>query len=172
MDAEPEAEDVPNAVFIKEENGKTKTYTITIPKGIKNGEKVRLIGQGKNGENGGKRGDLLIKINIEDDKEFKLKGNNIYTNLFLAPWEAALGTKTEIKTINEQTKIFVPKGIQSGEVIKIPKKGYINEDGTRGDLIAEVRVMVPKELTKEEQKIFEKLNEISKFNPRNIKKTN
>lgn len=160
------------SISLKEENGKTKTYTITIPKGIKNGEKVRLIGQGKNGENGGKRGDLLIKINIEDDKEFKLKGNNIYTNLFLAPWEAALGTKTEINTINEQTKIFVPKGIQSGEVIKIPKKGYINEDGTRGDLIAEVRVMVPKELTKEEQKIFEKLNEISKFNPRNIKKTN
>ena len=160
------------SISLKEENGKTKTFTITIPKGIKNGEKIRLIGQGKNGENGGKRGDLLIKINIEESEEFKLKGNDIYTNLFLTPWEAALGTKTEIKTINEETKIFVPKGIQSGEVIKIPKKGYINKEGIRGDLIAEVKVMVPKELTKEEQKIFEKLNEISKFNPRKIKKSN
>lgn len=160
------------SISLKEENGKAKTFTITIPKGIKDGEKIRLIGQGKKGENGGKRGDLLIKINIEENEEFKLKGNDIYTELLLTPWEAALGTKTEINTINEKTKIFVPKGIQSGELIKIPEKGYINENGSRGNLIAEIKVMVPKELTKEEQKIFEKLNEISKFNPRNIKKRN
>lgn len=160
------------SISLKEESGKAKTFTITIPKGIKDGEKIRLIGQGKKGENGGKRGDLLIKINIEENEEFKLKGNDIYTELLLTPWEAALGTKTEINTINEKTKIFVPKGIQSGELIKIPEKGYINENGSRGNLIAEIKVMVPKELTKEEQKIFEKLNEISKFNPRNIKKRN
>ncbi len=160
------------SITLKEENSKTKTFTITIPKGIQNGEKVRLIGQGKKGENGGKAGDLLIKIKVEDSDKFKLKGKDLYTDLFLTPWEAALGAKAEINTIDEKTKIFIPKGIQSGEIIKIPEKGYISDKGSRGDLIAKVKIMVPKELTKEEREIYEKLKEISKFNPRNIKKGN
>lgn len=160
------------SITLKEENSKTKTFTITIPKGIQNGEKVRLIGQGKKGENGGKAGDLLIKIKVEDSDKFKLKGKDLYTDLFLTPWEAALGAKAEINTIDEKTKIFIPKGIQSEEIIKIPEKGYISDKGSRGDLIAKVKIMVPKELTKEEREIYEKLKEISKFNPRNIKKGN
>lgn len=155
-------------ISLKTENGTTKTYTISIPEGIKSGEKIRLIGQGKDGKNGGKNGDLFIKVNIEDDKDFKLKGNDIYTDLYLTPWEAALGTKAMVKSIDEETKIFIPKGTQSGEKIKIPGKGYKSDNGTRGDLVAEVKVMVPKQLTKEEKEIFEKLNKISKFNPRNI----
>ena len=166
------------SITLKEENSKTKTFTITIPKGIQNGEKVRLIGQGKKGENGGKAGDLLIKIKVEDSDKFKLKGKDLYTDLLLTPWEAALGAKAEINTIDEKTKIFIPKGIQSGEIIKIPEKGYISDKGSRGDLIAKVKIMVPKELTKEEREcelyiyIDRASKEISKFNPRNIKKGN
>lgn len=155
-------------ISLKTENGNAKTYTITIPEGIKNGEKIRLIGQGKSGKNGGKNGDLLIKINIENDKKFKLKGNDIYTDLFLTPWEAALGTRAEIQAVDEQTKVYIPQGAQSGEIVRIPGKGYKNENGSRGDLVAELKIMVPKKLTQEEKRIFEELNKISKFNPRNI----
>lgn len=146
--------------------GKTKNVVITIPQGIQDGEKIRLIGQGKPGENGGKSGDLLIKINIEDSKTFKLKGSDLYTDLLLTPWEAALGTKANVTSLDDETKIYIPQGIQSGERIKIPGKGYKDGNGVKGDLIAEIKVVVPKQLTEQEKAMFEKLNEISNFNPR------
>ncbi len=154
-------------ICLRTVDGKMKTLSVKIPEGILNGEKIRLIGQGKPGENGGKNGDLFLKINIESNSKFKLQGYDLYTDLFLTPWEAALGTRANIKTIDDETKVYVPKGIQSGEKIKIPGKGYKTGTGTRGDLVAEVKVMVPKQLTEEEKTMFEKLNEISNFNPRN-----
>ena len=153
-------------IALKDVDGNSKTYTVKIPKGIRNGEKIRLIGQGKPGENGGKSGDLLIKINIEDDNNFKLEGYDLYTDLLLTPWEAALGTRTTVKTIDDETNVYVPEGIQSGEKIRIPNKGYYASKDTRGDLVAEVKVVVPKHLSKEEKDIYQKLSKISKFNPR------
>lgn len=155
---------------IRTPDGGQKNFTITIPKGIRNGEKIRLIGQGKEGKNGGKNGDLFIKINIENEKKFKLEGTDIYTDLLLTPWEAALGTRANVESIDDITKVYIPQGIGSGEKIRIPGKGYKNTDGSRGDLVAEVKIVVPKQLTEEEKEIYKKLNEISNFNPRNIEK--
>ena len=150
-------------------DGKMKVFTIKIPAGIRNGEKIRLLGQGKEGIDGGKSGDLFIKVNIQDNKKFKLKGYDIHTNLYLTPWEAALGVKTYIDSIDENAEVYVPAGIQTGEVIRVPSKGYKDGKGSRGDLVAEVKVMVPKELSNDERILFEKLNEISTFNPRRFK---
>lgn len=146
--------------------GKMKTFSIKIPEGIRNGEKIRLMGQGKKGLNGGKNGDLLIKIDIEDNNKFKLYGSDLCTDLKLSPWEAALGAKIDIPTIDGDTKIYIPQGIQSGEKIKIPNKGYKDGKGGRGELIAEVKIMVPKKLELDEQEMFKKLKEMSNFNPR------
>ena len=153
-------------IAIKDVDGNLKTYSVKIPKGIQNGEKIRLIGQGKKGKNGGKNGDLLIKINIEDDNKFRLKGFDIYTNLLLSPWEAALGTRTMIKAIDDEINVYVPEGIQTGETLRIPNKGYYESKEKRGDLVAEVKVVVPKHLSEDEKKLYQKLNKISKFNPR------
>lgn len=156
-------------ISIRTMEGKAKTFTVSIPKGIRDGEKIRLIGQGKPGKNGGKNGDLFIKINIEDTKKFQLKGYDLYTDLLLTPWEAALGTRATVESIDDETKIYIPQGIQSGEKIRIPNKGYQDGKGTRGDLVAEIKVMVPKQLTDDEKEIFKKLSEISKFDPRQDK---
>ena len=153
-------------ISLRTVEGKMKTFTVSIPAGIRDGEKIRLIGQGKPGVNGGKNGDLFIKINIENDNKFKLKGYDLYTDLCLTPWEAALGTRVKIDSIDDETQVYIPQGIQSGEIVKIQSKGYKNGQGGRGDLIVEVKIMVPKQLTNEEKKLFEKLDEISKFNPR------
>lgn len=147
-------------------NGKMKTFTIKIPVGIRNGEKIRLLGQGKKGENGGNNGDLFIKINIVDSKKFALRGIELYTSLYLTPWEAALGTRVTIETIGDTVSLYIPQGIQSGEQVRIPEKGYQDGKGGRGDLVVEIRIMVPKELSKEEKDLFEKLRELSSFNPR------
>lgn len=138
-----------------------KTFTVKVPAGIRSGEKIRLIGQGKTGKNGGKNGDLFIKINIEKDLKFKIEGCNLYTYLNLSPWEAALGTRAKVSGIDEEETVYIPQGIGSGEKIKIQGKGYKDSKGGRGDLIAEIRIMVPKNLTKKEIELYEKLKELS-----------
>ena len=154
-------------ITLRAVDGKMKTFQVKIPQGIRNGEKIRLIGQGKEGENEGKNGDLLIKVNIENSKRYKLKGYDIYTDLFITPSEAALGTKTKIQTLADgEVNIYVPKGIQSGEKIRLLQKGYKDGKGGRGDLVAEVKIAVPKELSEEEKELYKKLAEVSNFNPR------
>ena len=149
--------------------GKPKTITVKIPEGIQDGERIRLIGQGKAGKNGGKNGDLYIKINIEDGKKYKLEGNDLYTIVPISPWEAALGAKAKVNSIDDtKTAIFIPSGVQSGETIEIPQKGYKTPNGNRGNLVAQIQIVVPEKLTKEETEMFKKLKEISKFNPRRV----
>ena len=156
-------------VVLNNLEGKPKTIEVKIPKGIQNGQTIRLIGQGKAGKNGGKNGDLYIKINIEDGKKYKLSGNDLYTVVPISPWEAALGAKAKVNSIDDsKTAIFIPSGVQSGEVIEIPQKGYVTADGQRGNLIAQIKIVVPEKLTKEETEMFKKLKEISKFNPRRV----
>ena len=154
-------------ISLRTVDGKMKTFSVKVPDGIRNGEKIRLIGQGKTGKNGGKNGDLFIKINIENSKPLKLFSSDLYTDLLLTPWEAALGTRTNVQTIDGETTIYIPQGMESGEKIKIPNKGYKDGKGGRGDLVAEIKIVVPKKLTEEENKLFEKLKEVSKFSPRN-----
>ena len=109
----------------------------------------------------------MIKVKIEDGNIFKLQGYDLYTDLLITPYEAALGTKVDINSIDENSQIYIPKGTQSGEKIKIPQKGYKIGNGARGDLIAEVKIALPKNLTEEEINLYKKLKEISRFNPRN-----
>ena len=154
-------------ISLRTVDGKMKTFSVKVPDGIRNGEKIRLIGQGKPGKSGGKNGDLFIKINIENSKTFKLFSSDLYTDLLLTPWEAALGTRTNVQTIDGKTTIYIPQGMESGEKIKIPNKGYKDGKGGRGDLVAEIKIVVPKKLTEEENNLFEKLKEVSKFSPRN-----
>ena len=82
-------------IALRTVDGNMKSFGVKVPAGIRNNEKIRLIGQGKEGKNGGKNGDLFIKINIEDNPKFKLKGYDIYTDLLLTPWEAALRNKSK-----------------------------------------------------------------------------
>ena len=155
-------------ISLRTVEGNMKTFSVKVPAGIRANEKIRLIGQGKEGQNGGKNGDLFIKINIEDNSKFKLKGCDLHTSLFLTPWEAALGTKTQIDSIDESVALYIPPGIQSGETVKIAQKGYKDGKGARGNLVAEVKIMVPTELNDNEKELFEKMAEISTFNPRKV----
>ena len=154
------------SIAVRTIDGDLKTFKVQLPPGIQNNEKIRLVGQGKPGKNGGKNGDLFIRIKINNDSKFKLEGYNLKTNLYLTPWEAALSTKVTINGINEDVSVYIPKGIQSGETIKIEGKGYKNGKGGRGDLILETKIMVPKHLNDKEKELFNTLNDISKFNPR------
>lgn len=153
-------------ISLRTVKGKMKTFNVKIPAGIRNGEKIRLIGQGKAGIDGGKNGDLFIRVNILNNKKFKLDGCDIITDLYISPWEAALGKKVNVNSIEETIGVNILAGTQSGEKVRIPQKGYKDGQGGRGDLIANIKTVVPKELTEEERKLFEKLRNVSDFNPR------
>jgi len=153
-------------IVLKDLEGNDKTIIIKIPEGISNGQKIKIAGEGKVGKNGGKNGDLFIKVNIQNDENFKLSGQDIRTKLFLTPWEAALGTKVNVNGLREISTIYIPAGVQTKEEIVLENKGYKNTSGQRGNLIVEVEIVVPKKLTKEEKELFQKLKEISKFMPR------
>ena len=110
-----------------------------------------------------------IQIKIKNIANLRLEGIDLYTDLLISPWESALSTKVSIPGIDEEIEIEIPKGIQSGERIEIAGKGYKDGKGGRGKLIAIVKIMIPKNVNEEEMKLFMKLKEISKFNPRKAK---
>ena len=107
--------------------------------------------------------------NIQNSKNFRLNGMDIYTDLLITPWEASLGTRVNVQTIDSETKIYIPQGIQSGEKLRISNKGYDDGNGNRGDLVAEIKIVVPKKISEQEKELYEKLEQISKFNPREEK---
>ena len=153
-------------ITFKTIDGGNKKINVKIPAGIRNKEKIRLIGQGKQGKNGGKNGDLFIKIEIKNTAGLKLEGVDIYTDLLISPWESALSTKVKVHGIDEEIEVDIPKGIQSGEKVILQNKGYKDGKGGRGDLVAVVKIMMPQTVSDEEIKLLKKLKEISKFNPR------
>ena len=154
-------------IGVRTVEGKLKKFKVQVPAGIRNNEKIRIVGQGKPGSSGGKPGDLFIRVKIKNDERFELEGYDLKTNLYLTPWEAALSTKVTINGINEDVSVYVPAGIQSGEKIEIENRGYKDGKGGRGKLILDTKIMIPKRPNEEELKLFKELEKMSKFNPRN-----
>lgn len=157
---------VQKKVSFKTENDKMKTIDIKIPAGIVDGGKIRIRGQGKKGKNGAASGDLFIKINILKNDKYKLEKSNLVTELKVTPSEAALGCNLEVEGIDSKISFTIPAGIQSGEELFAPEKGYFDEKGNRGNLIARVKIVVPKQISEEEKKLYKKLQEITSFKPR------
>lgn len=153
-------------ISLRTVKGKMKTFAVKIPAGIRNKERIRLIGQGRKGSNGGRNGDLFIRVIINNQDNLKLEGINLKTYIPITPWEAALSTKVKIKGIAEELAVYIPAGMQSGDIITIQNKGYKDGKGGRGDLIAEAKIVNPTKLTENEKQLFKKLSEISLFKPR------
>ena len=157
---------ITKSVQLRTVDGKIKTLKVNVPSGIRHNEKIRIIGQGKQGRNGGKNGDLFIKVKILDSTEFTLKGFDLIKKLKILPWEATLGTKIKINGINEDISVYIPAGTNSGDFITIENKGYIDGKGGRGNLILEVQIIIPKDCTEKEKELYQELKKISKFNAR------
>lgn len=144
--------------------GHERTLSFKIPKGITPGGKVKLSGQGMEGKNGGPKGDLYIKVNFKQGR-FRINENNLEGIIRLSPWEAALGTETDYDTVDGRISVKIPAGIQSGDKIRVARRGYINDKGKRGDLLLEVRIVNPKPLSAREKELYRELERISEFKP-------
>ena len=141
-------------------DGKTKTFNLNIPAGIQSGDKIRFVSQGKPGKNNGARGDLLVKVKITDTKDFKLIGADIYKEISITPWQAALGTKLNLQSIDGDISLVIPKGTESGEKFIIKNKGYKFGRGNRGNFYIITKIVVPKNLTEKQLKVYKELKEI------------
>ena len=138
-------------------DGKNKTFNLNIPAGVQNGDKIRFVGQGKIGKNNGQRGDLLVKVKIINTKDFRLVGVDIYKEVSITPWQAALGTKLKIEAIDGEISLVIPKGTESGERFTIKERGYKFGRGNRGNFVIVTKIVVPKKLTEKQEKIYNEL---------------
>lgn len=147
-------------IALRDVDGTLQRIPIEIPIGIKDNDKIRVIGRGKPGINGGKNGDLFVNIKLEDDKKLKLEGINIKTITNIYPWEAALGTTKKIEGINETMTLKVPAGTQSGKRFEVPDKGYHDGFGGRGNLFIDVNIVMPNKMSDEELELYRKLEKL------------
>lgn len=148
-----------------DESGR-RTLEVVIPAGVTDGQRLRLRGKGGAGRNGGANGDIYLHIALAQHPIFRVDGHDLYFDLALAPWEAALGTEIEIATLDGPLLLSVPAGMRSSRKLRLRGRGLSNGRGGRGDLYAIVHVDVPDKLTLDERKLFEQLAKISRFNPR------
>lgn len=153
----------PNAQGVPER--KMKQYQVNIPAGISEGRSIRLAGQGTSAT-GGPAGDLLIKIHVAPHPIFKVDGANITAAVPIAPWEAVLGGKIEVPTLDGPVSMNVPAGTQGGAKLRLKGKGLPRKGDARGDMFVELPIQVPTSLTERERELFTELQKSSTFRPR------
>ena len=147
-------------------DGSRRSLDVTIPAGVTDGQRIRLAGQGGRGSDGARDGDLYLIAAIAPHPRYRLDGRDLYVELRLAPWEAALGTSVALDTPGGEVKVKVPGGTSSGRRIRLAGRGLPNPKGKAGDLYAEARIMMPARLSRAERRLFEQLAAESNFDPR------
>ncbi|MEO5355857.1 MAG: DnaJ domain-containing protein [Nitrospirae bacterium YQR-1] len=140
---------------------------VRIPQGVSTGSKMRLKGKGAVGSGGGQPGDIVIEIEVLQHTMFTRKGDDLYVDIPVTFVESTLGAKIEIPSLNGSSIMTLPEGTQSGRVFKLKGKGMPStQSGNMGDLYAEIKVMVPTELTEKEKELVGRIESLYKQNPR------
>jgi curved DNA-binding protein len=143
-----------------------RTYTVNIPAGVTDGQRIRLAGEGGRGLGGGQAGDLYLVVRLRPHPRYRVEGKDITVTLPLAPWEAALGATVPVVTPGGERKVTVPPGTSTGRRLRLRGEGMPDRRGRNGDLYAEVAIMVPRRLTDRERELFAELAATSTFDPR------
>lgn len=143
-----------------------KTIEVNIPAGVRDGSTVRLAGQGGTGSDGSESGDLYLRIRLRPHPVFSVKGDDLEVELSIAPWEAVLGAKIEAPTIDGKVELTIPSGANSGQRLRLRGQGLNKRNGGRGDEYVRLKVVVPKEVSAEERRLYEELQRVSRFKPR------
>jgi curved DNA-binding protein len=143
-----------------------RTFDVNIPAGVVDGQRIRLAGQGGRGSGGADPGDLYLVVRIAPHPRYRVEGRDLYVDLPLAPWEAALGASVALETPGGEATVKVPAGTSSGRRLRLKGRGLPNPRGAPGDLYAEAKILVSPRPTNEERRLFEELAGASKFDPR------
>lgn len=154
-------------IAVPQDDGTTEHLSVKIAPGARDGSVLRLAGKGQPGLAGGKRGDLLLNVRILPHQHFRIVDeDNVEFELPLAPWEAALGCKAQVPTLDGPVQMTIPQGTAAGARLRLRGQGLKKRDGQRGDQIVRIRIVNPPHLSAKEKDLYQKLSEISTFNPR------
>jgi curved DNA-binding protein len=157
---------------VPERNGSGKraaerAVEVSVPKGASEGQRLRLKGLGGAATKGGAAGDLLVELAYRPHRLFRrIHEFDIWFYLPIAPWEAVLGAVLEIPTLDKPFRVHVPAGATSGQTFRLKGRGLPKPDGTRGDLLACLRIVTPAIPTDVERQLYLQLSRSSRFNPR------
>ncbi|HET9962247.1 MAG TPA: DnaJ C-terminal domain-containing protein [Nitrospiraceae bacterium] len=139
---------------------------VRIPAGVEDGTRVRIAGKGQPGLNGGKPGDLYLRVHVQPDGVFRKKGSDIHVTLPVWPWEAALGAEVMAPTLAEPVKVKIPAGSKADSKLRLKGKGLPTAGGQHGDLFLKIKIVMPPGLTDQERALYEQLKHHPHGDPR------
>jgi curved DNA-binding protein len=139
---------------------------VRVPKGVTDGQKLRVPGKGGKGMNGGRDGDLWLDIAVQSHPLYRAEGLDLYMDLPLAPWEAVLGASVDVPTPAGRVTLKVPAGTHAGQKLRLSGRGLSRTDGTSGHLYAVAQIVVPTVVDERQRALYTQLQDASTFNPR------
>lgn len=140
-----------------------RVLEVTVPPGVRQDQKLRLRGKGGKGQHGGRNGDIYLHISLAPHPVFRPDGLDLYFDLALTPWEAALGAGVEVPTLDGPVLLTIPAGTRSGRKLRLRGRGLL---AGQSDIYALVHIDVPPTLSEAERALYQELARISNFNPR------
>ncbi len=153
-------------VTLQRGGGRVETYRVKVPAGVREGQRIRLAGRGQEGASGGEAGDLYLRVRLARHPDLRVEGEDLVTDLEMAPWEMVGGATVPVKTLEGTVMLKVPAGSLAGQKLRLRGQGLRREDGSRGDLYAILDVVVPGAVGAEEKKLWEELGKKSGWQPR------
>jgi DnaJ-class molecular chaperone len=146
-----------------------RALEVVVPAGVRDGSVIRLAGQGGSGANGAPPGDLYLRVGLEPHRLFSVIGNDdVQIQLPITPWEAVLGAKVKVPTLDGPVEMTIPEAAQGGQRLRLRGQGLKRRHGGRGDQYVELKIVVPPKLSAKEKEMFEKLTAESQFNARDL----
>jgi len=139
---------------------KVETYQVKIPRGVREGQRIRLAGQGEAGERGGQSGDLFLRVRLARHPDFTVEGADLIHEVRIAPWQAILGDQLTVPTLEGKARLKIPQGTQGGQRFRLRERGLPGVSGSRGDLYVVVQITIPKKLSEREREIWEQLAQL------------
>jgi curved DNA-binding protein len=138
-------------------SNKVENYQVKIPRGVHEGQRIRLAGQGEAGAGGGKSGDLFLRVRLARHPDFAVEGSDLIHEVKIAPWQAVLGTEIKVPTLEGDVRLKIPPGTQGGQRFRLRERGLPGISAKRGDIYVVTQMQVPKKLTEQERKIWDEL---------------
>jgi len=138
-------------------SNKVETYQVKIPRGVHEGQRIRLRGQGEAGARGGKSGDLFLRVRLARHPDFVVEGSDLIHEVKIAPWQAVLGTELVVPTLEGNVRLKIPPGTLGGQRFRLRGRGLPSASGKRGDLYVVVQINIPKKITEREKELWSEL---------------